>query len=152
MGALITQLTPAQQLTLQQELAAWSDRMQKPAADLADRYRDLLGSRIGNAQLSGLNNITQSAPSFEKVKEFTKHQGEKAERSGRLDVQDYWNEVGKALAALEGEAWILAERTGLPVPSKDNHPKVLKAALDGIYLAREWVQHFVAHSLLPRPR
>ena len=144
----------AQRLALRQRLAAWSDRSQKPAAELAEQYRELLGRRIGNAQLSGLNNIAQSAPSFDQVKEFVKHQGDKADRAGRYDVKEYWDAVGKALGELEGQAWELANEAGLPVPPKGSKPKELKVALNDIYLmlAQEWVQHFAAHSLMTMPR
>jgi hypothetical protein len=140
----------AQRLALQRRLAMWSDRAQKPAAELAEQYQDLLGRRIGNAQLSGLNNIVQSAPSFDQVKEFVKHQGDKAERAGRYDVKEYWDAVGKALGELEGQAWELANEAGLPVPPKSSKPKELKAALNDIHLmlAQEWVQHLAAHSLV----
>ena len=139
-----------QQLELRRRLAAWSDREQKSAAALAEQFRDLLGRRIGNAQLSGLNNMAQSAPSFDDVKEFVQHQGEKAERAGRFEVKEYWEAVGKALTGLEEEAWKLANEAGLPVPPRNGKPKDLKAALNDVYLmlAREWVQHFAAHSLM----
>ena len=151
---VLAQATPAQRLALRQHLAAWSDNAQKSASALAERHRDLLGRRIGNAQLSGLNNIAQSAPSFENVKEFARHQGEKAERAGRYDVKEYWDAVGKALEALEKEAWTFASNAGLVMPPKDSKPQVLTKALNEIYimLAQEWVQHFVAHSLMIAPK
>jgi len=142
--------TVAEQLALRGRMAAWSDRAQKPAAALAERFRDLLGRRIGNAQLSGLNNIAQTAPSFETVKEFARHQGDKAERAGRYDVKEFWDEVGEALAGLEDEAWKLANDAGLNVPPKGSKPKQLQEALDWLYLrlGQEYVQHFVAHSIM----
>ena len=146
----LDQATPAQRLALRRELAIWSDQMQKNAAKLANDYRDLLGRRIGSAQLSGLNNIVQSAPKFNDVKKFAHHQGEKAERAGRYDVKGFWEETGEALNGLENEAWELANNIGLPVPPKNSKPKELRVALDEIclLLAREWVQHFVAHGLM----
>ena len=145
----------AQQLALRRRIAAWSDRQQKPASALAEQFRDLLeGRRIGNAQLSGLNNIAQSAPSFDTVKEFVRHQGEKAERAGRFEVKEYWDAIEKALAGLEEEAWKLAQESGLPVPPKGGKPRELRQALDWLYLrlGQEYVQHFVAHSMLHLPR
>lgn len=122
--------------------------MQKPASGLAEQFRDLLGRRIGNAQLSGLNNIVQSAPSFDQVKKFVEHQGKKSERAGRFDVKEFWEAVGKALAGLEDEAWRLANEAGLSVPPKGSKPSEVRRALDPLFLrlAREYVQHFVAHS------
>ncbi len=150
----LAEATPAQRLAFRQRLAVWSDSAQKPTSALAERHRDLLGRRIGNAQLSGLNNIAQSAPSFENVKEFTRHQGEKAERAGRYDVKEYWDAIGKALEGLEKEAWAVASDAGLSVPPKNSSAKELKAALNDVYLmlAQEWVQHFVAHSLMAAQR
>jgi len=152
-----------QQLNLRRALARWSDGAQKSASVLVEEHRSVLGRQvgnkvegqhIGNAQLSGLNNIAQSAPSFEDVKQFARWQGEKAERAGRYDVKEYWDAIGKALEALEKEAWTVANDAGLPVPPKDSKPQVLKSALNEIYLmlAQEWVQHFVAHSLWIAPK
>jgi hypothetical protein len=124
--------------------------MEKPASGLAEQFRDLLGRKIGNAQLSGLNNIVQCAPSFDQVKKFVEHQGKKAERAGRFDINEFWEAVGKALAGLENEAWKLATEAGLSVPPKGSKPHELRRALDPLFLrlAREYVQHFVTHSLL----
>ena len=52
------------QMRMRSLVAAWSDRAQKQAAGPAERFRDLLGRRIGTAQLSGLNNIAHAAASF----------------------------------------------------------------------------------------
>lgn len=125
-------------------------RCKSPPPGLAEQFRDLLGRRIGNAQLSGLNNIVQSAPSFDQVKKFIEHQGKKAERAGRFDVKEFWEAVGKALARLEDEAWRLANEAGLSVPPKGSKPHELRRALDPLFLrlAREYVQHFVAHSIM----
>ncbi|MBZ0161054.1 MAG: hypothetical protein K8G79_13140 [bacterium] len=140
----------AQQLVLRSRVAAWSDQVQKPASGLAEQFRDLLGRRIGNAQLSGLNNTVQSAPSFDQVKKFVEHQGEKAERAGRFDVGEFWEAVGKALAGLEDEAWRLATEAGLPVPPKGSKRRDVRQELDPLFLrlAQEYVQHFVAHSTM----
>lgn len=149
-GTLLENATPAQRLAWRRRITTWSDNIQKSAATLADQYRDLLGRRIGNAQLSGLNNIVQSAPLFDHVKEFVRHQGEKAERAGRFDVKQYWDQIGQALNGLEAEAWKLANEAELPVPPKSSKPKELKLALNDAYLmlAREYVQHLVSHSLM----
>lgn len=155
--------TLEQQLNLRRALAKWSDSAQQLASTLAEEHRGVLGrrvgnkiegQRIGNAQLSGLNDITQTAASFEDVKKFADWQGEKAERAGRYDVKEYWDAIAKALEALEKEAWTVASDAGLSVPPKDSKPQVLKKVLNEIYimLAQEWVQHFVAHSLMIAPK
>ena len=147
----MAEITLAQRLALRRRVAAWSDRKQKSAVALAEQYRDLLGGRhIGNAQLSGLNNVAQAAPSFDDVKKFVEHQGEKAERAGRFDVREYWGALGKALGELEGEAYTLAGEADWPLPLKGSKPRELKEVLNEVYLwlAREYVQHLVAHSIM----
>ncbi len=121
--------------------------MQKPASGLAEQFRDLFGRKIGTAQLSGLNNIVQSAPSFDEVRRFVEHQGKKAERAARYDVKEFWEAVAKALAGLESEARTLATEAGLPVPPKNSKPNEVRQALDPLVLrlSRQYVQHFVAH-------
>lgn len=151
MGASVLEQTkPVQRVALRHRLAAWSDSAQKNAVGLAEQYRDLLGRRIGNAQLSGLNNIVQSSPSIDDVKAFVAHQGEKAERAGRFDVKEYWEAVSKALESVENAAWTVASEAGRSVPAKGSKPKEMKAALEEVQLAlaKEWVQHLVAHSLM----
>jgi hypothetical protein len=130
-------------------VAAWSDAKQQDAVKLAEESRGLMGFPIGSSQLAGLNNIVQSATSSRDIKEFIQNQGRKAERAGRDPVKGFWDSVGKALAGLDKEAYALAERAGLPVPPKDAKAKVLAKELDWLVLAlaREYVQHLVAHSL-----
>lgn len=131
-------------------LAAWSDRMQNSAANLADKFRDLLGRQIGNAQLSGLNNIVQSAPSVDDIRKFVTHQGQKAERAERNDVKKYWDDLTDALSGLEADVWKLAAEANLPLPPPKSKPKAKRKTLGWLYIAmtREYIQHFVAHSLM----
>ena len=140
----------ARALELRRRLATWSDRAQREAADLAGGYRDLLAKRITNAQLSGLHNVVQAAPSFRPIKQFVARQGEKATRAGRADVADYWSAVGKALDGLRREA----EQMWTAVP--DGPPPDTPAGRQALgewhcRLVREYVQHLVAHSLWARP-
>jgi hypothetical protein len=74
-------------LKRKQSIAAWSDRWQAEAARFADGHRDLLPKRITNAQLYGLGNVVRSARRYADIERFIRHQAEKAERAGRLDVQ-----------------------------------------------------------------
>lgn len=136
-------------LELERRLAAWSDRMQPQAAALAGGYRDLLVRRITNAQLSGLNNVVQAAPSFGQIKLFIERQGNKAMKTSREDVAEYWNAVGKALENLRHDAeQMLASVPGGP---QLNTPAG-KLVLDGWHcrLAQEFVQHLVADSMWAR--
>ena len=136
---------PARTLALRRELAAWSDGVQDEAAELAGGYRDLLAKRITNAQLSGLQNVVQAALSFHTIKRFVAHQGEKARRNNRYDVQDYWSTVGKALEGLRRPAEEIWTKVYDAAPSRQElntwHCR----------LAQEFVQHLVAHSLWARP-
>lgn len=147
---ILENASPAQRLALRRQLAAWSDGAQKRAATFAEQNRELLGRRIGGAQLSGLNNIAQSAPWFEDLKQFARHQGDKAERAGHYDVQEYWAAMRKQFEGLEPEAWQLGERAGLALPAGNSPVRESKEAMNEVYLmlAREWVQHLWAHSLL----
>ncbi len=141
---------PARTLLLRQQLAAWSDRAQLEAATLADSYRDLLPRQITNTQLAGLQNIVQAAPSYGKIKRFVEHQGDKATRAGRDDVADYWKVVLKALNGLrrEGEQLLDSVPGGPPLNTREG-----KQLADEWHcrLAREFVQHLVAHSLWAKP-
>jgi hypothetical protein len=138
----------AYMLTLRRLVAAWSDRIQGEAAKFADRRRDLLPRRITNSQLYGLTNVVRSARCFADIQRFVRHQGEKAERAGRLDVQDYWTEMEKVLGDLRADARQLQQQSG-PLPAEADE----KSTLDELHrqLAGEFVQHLIAHSLYWTP-
>ena len=137
----------ASQLERKQKIAAWSDRWQAEAARFADSYRDLLPKRITNAQLYGLGNVVRSARRYADIERFFRHQAEKGERAGRLDVQSYWNDLKDILSKLRGEAQTLLKTLSLPA-GMDN-----REALDVLHreLARLYVQHLIAHSLYWTP-
>ena len=130
-------------LKRRQSLASRSDRRQAEAARFADSHRDLLPKRITNAQLYGLGNVVRSARRYADIERFIRHQAEKAERAGRLDVQGYWNDLKDALGKLRGEAQALLKTLLLPA-GMDN-----REALDTLHreLAGLYVQHLIAHSL-----
>jgi len=130
-------------LKRKQNIAAWSDRQQAEAARFADSHRDLLPKRITNAQLYGLGNVVRSARRYADIERFIRHQAEKAERAGRLDVQGYWKDLETTLGELRGEAQALLKTLPLPVET-DN-----REALDALHreLAGLYVQHLIAHSL-----
>ncbi len=133
----------AYMLKRKQSIAAWSDRRQADAARFADSHRDLLPRRITNAQLYGLGNVVRSARRYADIERFIRHQAEKAERAGRLDVQGYWNDLKDALGKLRSEAQALLKT--LPFPAgMDN-----REGLDALHreLAGLYVQHLIAHSL-----
>lgn len=147
--SVLVSATPEQRRLLSQLIAAWSDAAVAGAVALVERYDDLLDRELGNAQLSGLSNLVESGHGLEEIQRFAAHQGSKAERAGRYGSKEYWDAVRKALEELKDAAWELAHRAGLSVPDRASKPKVLRAALDDLYrrLAREWVQHLVAHSI-----
>lgn len=134
-------------LSQKQKLAAWSDRWQAEAARFADSHRDLLPRRITNAQLYGLGNVVRSARRYADIERFIRHQAEKAERAGRLDVQGYWNDLLVALGRLRNEAQALLKT--LPLPAGTDN----QATLDALHreLAGLYVQHLIAHSLYWTP-
>lgn len=139
-----------ERLKLRPVVVAWSDgRGADQARALADKYAYLLPGRITNAQLSGLNGLVQAATRLGQVSEFTQHQAQRAARAGRLDVRDYWDALGQALRVLEDEASRLAAQTGVELTSSPARGKGTPKALDwlALWLAQEFVQHLVAHSL-----
>jgi len=134
-------------LKRKQSLASWSDRRQAEAVRFADSHRDLLPRRITNAQLYGLGNVVRSARRYADIERFIRHQAEKAERAGKLDVQGYWNDLKDALGKLRSEAQALLKTLLLPA-GMDN-----REALDTLHreLAALYVQHLIAHSLYWTP-
>jgi hypothetical protein len=139
-----------ERLKLRRLVASWSDgRGLAQATTLADQHRYLLPKRITNAQLSGLNGVVQAAANLEQVTAFTQHQGERAARAGRLDVKGYWDALRQALEALEREAEDLATQAGLTLAPPPGKGKARSKAPEWLtlWLAQEFVQHLVAHSL-----
>jgi len=134
-------------LKRKQNIAAWSDRWQAEAARFADSHRDLLPKRITNAQLYGLGNVVRSARRYADIERFIRHQADKAERAGKLDVQGYWNDLKDALGKLRSEAQALLKT--LPLPSGAGN----REDLDELHreLAGLYVQHLIAHSLYWTP-
>jgi hypothetical protein len=138
---------PEYRLIRRQKIAAWSDRWQSEAAQFADSHRDLLPRRITNAQLYGLGNVVRSARHYADIEKFIKHQGEKAGRAGRVDVQGYWNNLETALGKLRGEAQAVLKTMPFSVKADS------KQTLDALHreLAGLYVQHLVAHSVYWTP-
>jgi len=137
----------AYQLERKQKIAAWSDRWQAEAVRFADSYRYLFPKQITDAELYGLGNVVRSARRYADIERFFRHQAEKAEHAGRLDVQSYWNDLKDALGKLRSEAQALLKT--LPFPAgMDSREEldVLHRELAGLY-----VQHLIAHSLYQTP-
>lgn len=141
---------PTRALALRQRLAAWSDWAQHDAVELAESYRDLLPRQITNAQLNGLQNTVLSAPSFGEIKKYVENQSNKASRAGRDDVADYWKALLRALTDLRSESEQLLNSVpgGPPLTTVEG-----RQLADEWHrrLAREYVQHLVAHSLWVKP-
>jgi hypothetical protein len=147
--SIFARATPTQRQRLSRFVAAWSDAAEAEAVTFVERYGDPLGREPGNAQLSGLGNLVESGHGLDEIQKFATHQGSKAESAGHYGSQEYWGALRRSLEGLKSDAWEIAHGAGLPVPDRDSKPKVLRAALDDLYrrLAREWVQHLVAHSI-----
>lgn len=142
-------LTKGMRRALHQHLAAWSDGPgYRQACELAEAYRHLLPRPVTPSQLHGLRNVVAAASYPQQViNEFTKHQGEKAERRGDLELRDYWQAVGRALNELRAtaeELWAAIGGEDLNLPKKQQN-----SARDEIHmqLMRAFVQHLVAHSV-----
>lgn len=137
--------------SLRRHLIVWSEEHEESASKIAERHADLVVTgRLGKTQLNGLSSIAQSTKELSTVLSFVKHQGEKAERAGHREVKDFWNELDKELSAIGQEALTLATEAGLKLPPEEARAKKSKAALNPVSMAmaREWLQHFVAHSLM----
>lgn len=128
--------------TLVRRLAVWSDEVQKQAVALVDRHRDLIPKRITHAQLSGLQNTVRSAPNMQTIRRFLDHQAQRAGRTGRAEIQAWWQEVRKAMDGLGREVEELSSQPGGMVADR-----VEREALH-LQLVREYVQHLVAHCWL----
>jgi len=133
---------------LRRHLVIWSDGPgYQQACELADSYRHLLPRPVTASQLHGLRNIVGAASSPNEVAQFTKRQGQKAERRGDLELRDYWQTMGKALARLNDtakELWAAIGGEELNLPKRQAGD-----ALETIHLQlmRGFVQHLVAHSM-----
>jgi len=137
-------------LKLQLPMAAWSDgHGLNQATALVQKHRHLLPKRITNAQLSGLNGVVQAVDRLDQVMDFAQHQGMRAARAGRMDVKGYWDDLREALDTLEGEAVQLLAQAGLSVEEAEGNGKRSPRAPSWLtlWLAQEFVQHLVAHSL-----
>ena len=135
---------------LRGSVAAWSDgRGFAQSTPLADQHRDLLPRRITNAQLSGLNGLVQAASSLRQVAAFAQHQAARAARSGRPDVKGYWDALRQTLEGLEREADDLAAQAGMlsAMPEAKGKPQTKAPDWLVLWLAQEFVQHLVVHSL-----
>lgn len=133
-------------------ITAWSDNEGLARATaLADRFRELLPRQITTAQLAGLNGVVQSAPDIGKVTSFATHQASRASRAGRLDVKDYWDALHETLGGFEQEITQLMAKAGVPMPPEPSRRQRRQQGnpLDrlALWLAQEFVQHLVAHSL-----
>lgn len=137
----------AYNLEIWQAIAIWSDQAEKRASKFADNHRDLLPRRITNSQLYGLTNSVRSVRRFNELLNFVHNQGNKAERAGRLDVRDYWSDLGNVLNGLKDEASELIKQAEL----RKEINKTANLDILQIKLAEAFVQHLVAHSLYWTP-
>ena len=140
-------LTKEMRRALHWRLVAWSDGPgYHQACKLGEAYRHLLPRPVTSSQLHGLRNVVTAAAEPLKVKGFTKHQAQKADRRGDLELRDYWQAVGKTLDNLRTQAEELWTAMGGATPSLTKQQR--KSALDEIHmqLMRALVQHLVAHS------
>lgn len=135
---------------LQQPVAAWSDGPgMNLATALVERHQALLPRQITNAQLSGLNGVVQAVDDVNRVMAFAQHQGTRAALANKEEVQAYWDDLRDTLGRLEDEAARLLSQAGLSaeaLPDKGKRPSRAPARLT-LWLAQEFVQHLIVHSL-----
>ena len=113
----------------------------------SNRYPDQNGPLTavgGTGAINGFNNSVQATSKFDVILKFIRNQGDKAGRSGRGDVADYWSALEQEMQALKEPAQAMAREVGLAIPEKG-----IDRTLNPLYLllAREWAQHMVTHSI-----
>jgi len=134
-------LTEEMRRALRWRLAAWSDGPgYRQACELAESYRHLLPKPVTASQLHGLRNVVAAETDPRKIKNFTEHQAQKAERRGDLELRDYWQAVGQALDGLRGQGEALWKDIDGEELSQNTLSKIQ------LQLIRLFVQHLVAHS------
>lgn len=113
-------------------LARWSDGPGLAAAvDLAERHRELLGTRLAPAQIAGLQALARAARDSGEVIAYAQNQGTRARRTGRFDAEAFWRDAGEALDRGRADA----ERAGVECPLR---------------FLQDFIQHLAAHSLYLR--
>lgn len=143
-------MSEAERAKLRPLIAAWSDGQgQNQATALADEYRDLVPRRITSAQLYGLQQVVHAAKNLEQVKKFIQHQGKRAKDAGRLDVAEYWDGLHRTIEGLGEQAVELAIQGGMVLETTQSKRKSASRvpAWLALWLAQDFVQHLVAHSL-----
>lgn len=131
-------------LKLRQLLAAWSDTWEAEASRFAEAHRDLMPRRITNSQLYGLADAVRGVVRFIDLIDFLENQAGKAERAGRYDVHDFWQQLIRELNRLKSESQTILKE----IPEQDT--KTGKEILLK-QLAEQYVRHLVAHCILSEP-
>lgn len=126
-------------LALRRRLADWSDTHLEEACAFVKTYGEVMMSReLGNAQLHGLANLARNVPEYLEFTKFLQHQATKAERAGKVKMQQFWQALKAKFDSFHGEAERLAQ--GL---SREQ-------TVDAIHrrLVLFFVQHVIAESLV----
>jgi hypothetical protein len=136
---------------LARRMARWSDGHEPEAVRQAETYRPLRPKPLTNAQLSSLQNIVEAAPVYSEIRDYLRHQAEKANKAGpaQTELKNYWLDLDKTLGQLRQEAETILTAVAL----KEMTRKDRQTRLDEIHrrLIREYVQHLVAHFLYLTP-
>jgi hypothetical protein len=135
-----------------QRIIRWSDDHEPDAVRKAETYRPLRPKPLTNAQLNSLQNIVEAAPAYGEIRDYLRHQAEKADKAGpaQAEVKNYWLDLDKTLGELRNDAEdILTATTNVQAMSKKDR----QTRLDDVHrrLIHEYTQHLVAHCLYLTP-
>lgn len=125
-------------LELRRRLARWRDMHLEEAGAFVKTYAEVMLSReLGNSQLHGLTNLARNVPEYSEFTKFLQHQTTKAERAGRVKIQQFWQALKAKFDSFRGEAAELAQGLSREHSVDEIHRR----------LVLFFVQHVIAESL-----
>lgn len=122
---------------LRHRLARWSDTHLEEACAFVKTYAVVIPRELGNAQLHGVANLARNVREYEKFSRFLDNQARKAERAGRVKMQECWQALKAKFNSFRGEAEKLAQGLGRDQSLDEIH----------LRLVLFFVQHLIAESL-----
>lgn len=126
-------------LELRRRLARWRDMHLEEASAFVKTYAEVMMSReLGNAQLHGLANLARNVPEYLEFTKFLQHQATKAERAGKVKIQQFWLALKTKFDSFRGEAEKLAQGLSREQSADEIHRR----------LVLFFVQHVIAESLV----
>lgn len=126
-------------LVLRRRLASWSDAHLEEACAFVKTYAEVMMTReLGNSQLHGLANLARNVPEYAEFTKFLQHQATKAERTGKVKIQQFWQALKAKFDSFRGEAERLTQGLSREQSVDEIHRR----------LVLFFVQHLIAESLV----